>query len=79
MVLGVEFLQTPAMAPPSPLVVNDQNAVVILIIMCGPSDHRSTARIRRYRFGGCFAKETLHFSSLEPVVQNVKWEYVFLF
>jgi hypothetical protein len=45
----------------------------------GPSDRRSTPRIRRYRFRGNFAKETRCFSSLEPAVQNVNPEYVFFF
>jgi hypothetical protein len=61
MVLRIEFSRTPAMAPPSPLAIGDQNAVVVIVIKCGPSDRRSTAQIRRYRFRGYFAKEPLSF------------------
>jgi hypothetical protein len=50
------------MAPPSLLAVDDQNAVVIIVIKSGPSNRRSTAQITRYRFGGCFAKEPPLFS-----------------
>jgi hypothetical protein len=49
------------MAPPSPLAVGDQNATIVIVIKCGPSDHRSTTQIRRYRFRGYFAKELLSF------------------
>jgi hypothetical protein len=49
---GIMVSQALAMAPPSPLTVGDQNVVVILVFMCGPSDRRSTVRIRRYRFRG---------------------------
>jgi hypothetical protein len=59
MVPRIEFSRTLAMAPPSPLAVGDQNATIVIVIKCGPSDHRSTTQIRRYRFRGYFPKELL--------------------
>jgi hypothetical protein len=65
------------MAPLSPLAVGDQNATVVIVIKSGPLDRRSSAQIRRYRFGGCFAKEPLSFLKIKPEILslNLKPEF----
>jgi hypothetical protein len=75
LVLGLVIFTSPAMAPPREVAVgvkSGRSAAPFPPIQSGPSDLNLTARIRRYRFAGDFAKETLKFLSIEPAVLKRK-------
>jgi hypothetical protein len=62
----------PAMAPPSGLLWPPASSLSLSPIQSGSFVLNPTARIRRYRFGCDFVKETLSFYYIEPAFQNVK-------